>query len=126
MDMNSLTYKLRVLPHFKSSDVILEFPALKHLGVVMHPSLNTFSMGNLTINCNRESRRIYCMIVDSDKLDQIIVKQVRNKNNPSDVLLISLYFAEDLATIKRDFGEHFDKQFKQLVTEFAGVSEEPQ
>ena len=40
------------------------------------------------------------MFVDYDKVYQIIVKQARNKKNPSDVFLISFYFAEDLATIK--------------------------
>ena len=66
------------------------------------------------------------MIVDSDKMDQIIVKQARNKKTPSDdVFLISLYFAKDLATVKRDFGEQFNKQLKQLITEFADVTEDP-
>ena len=55
-----------LLSHFKSSDIILELPALKHLGVVIHPSLNTLNMGDFTINCNRDSRRISYMIVDSD------------------------------------------------------------
>ena len=81
---------------------------MKQLGVVIHTSLNFFSMGNFIINCNRESRRISCLIVDYDKFDQIIVKQDRNKKNPSDVFLISFYFAEDLATIISDFGEQFD------------------
>jgi len=39
--------QFRVLPHFKSSYNILGLPSLKQLGVVVHPSLNTFSMGNL-------------------------------------------------------------------------------
>jgi hypothetical protein len=66
------------------------------------------------------------MFVDSDKMDQIIVKQARNKKNPCDVFLISLHFAEDLATVKSDFGEQFDQQLKQLITEFADITEEPQ
>ena len=106
----------RVLPYFKSSDIIMRFPALKQLGVVIHPSLNYI----------RESRRIDCMIVDSDKLYQIIVKQARNKKNPSDIFLISLHFAEDVASVKNDFGEHFDQQLKQLITKLTVVTEEPQ
>ena len=66
------------------------------------------------------------MIIDFDKIDQIIVKQARNKKNPSVVFLISLHFAEDLASVKSDFGEHFDQQLKQLITEFADITEEPQ
>jgi hypothetical protein len=34
------------LPHFKSSVIILGLLALKQLGVVIHPSLNTFTMGD--------------------------------------------------------------------------------
>ena len=48
------------------------------------------------------------MIVDSDKMDQIIVKQARNKKNSSDAFLISLHFAEGLASVKSDFGDQFD------------------
>ena len=83
--------QFRVLPHFKSPDIILGLPALNQLNVVIHPSLHIFTMGDFTINCNRKSRRISFMIVDSDKMNQIIVKQARNKNNPSDVFLIYLF-----------------------------------
>ena len=87
----------RVLFNFKISDIILELPALKQLNVVIDPSLNAFTVGGFITNCNRESRRISCMIVDSDKMDQIIVKQAINKKNHSDFFLISLHFPEDLA-----------------------------
>jgi hypothetical protein len=121
-DFNDLQF--RVLPHYnKSPDIILGLPALKQLNVVIHPSLNTFTTGYFTINCNRELRRISCMIVDFDKMDQMIVKHARNKKNPSYVFLISLHFAEDLASVKSDFGEQFDQQLKQLITEFADVTE---
>ena len=66
------------------------------------------------------------MIVYSHKMDQIFVKQARNKKNLSDVFLISLHFAENLASVKSNFGDHFDQQLKQLITEFADVTEEPQ
>ena len=84
--------QFRVLPRFKSSDIILVLSYLKQLDVVIHPSFNTFTMGDFTMNCCCESPRISCMIIDSDKMDQIIVKQARNKKNPSDVFLISLHF----------------------------------
>jgi len=67
--------QFRVLPHFKSSDIILGLPASKLLNVVIHPSLNTLTIRDFTINCNLESRRISCMIVESNKMDQICVKQ---------------------------------------------------
>jgi len=67
------------------------------------------------------------MIVDFDKMVQIIVLQTRNKKNASGAFHISLHFAEDLEIVKRDFGEQFDKQLKQLIiTDFEDVTEEPQ
>jgi len=69
------------------------------------PSLNIFTMGDFTINCNRESRRISYMSIDSDKKDQIIVKHAKNRKNPSDVFLTSLHFAENLTSVKDDFGD---------------------
>ena len=65
-------------------------------------------------------------IEDSDKMNQIIAKHVRNKKKPSDVFLISLHFAEGLASVKYDFEEQFDQQLKHLIAEFADVTEEPQ
>ena len=61
--------------------------------------------GDYTIQCNRESRRISCFIVDTDKMKQIIYKHARNKKDPVDFFLISLHFAKELATIKSEFGE---------------------
>ena len=46
--------------------------------------------------------------------------------SPSDVFMISLQFKEDLDTIKSDFGEELDKQLKELISEFADVTEEPE
>ena len=77
--------QFRVLPHFKGSDIILGLTALKKLEVAIHPNLNSFTMGDYTIQCNRESRKISCLIVDTDKMNQIIVKQTRNKKDPVDV-----------------------------------------
>ncbi len=83
-------------------------------------------MGDFTLNSNRKSRRISCVIVHSNKMDQIIVKQAKNKKNPSEIFLISLQFAEDLVSVRSDFGEQLDQQLKQLITEFADVTEELQ
>ena len=43
-----------------------------------------------------------------------------------DVFLISLHVAEELAAVKSEFGGHFNRQLKLLITEFADVTEEPQ
>jgi len=100
MDMSSPICNLEF---FLTSKARILYWNYQQLNVVIHPSLNTFTMGNFNINCNRETRRISCMIVDFDKMDKIIVKQSRNKKDPSDVCLISLQLAEDLASVKSDF-----------------------
>jgi len=81
---------------------------------------------NSTLACHLEPRRISCLLVGTTKMDKILIKQSRNKKNPTDVFLISLQFKEDLETIKSDFGEQFDKQLKQLITDYVGVTEEPE
>jgi hypothetical protein len=58
-------------------------------------------------------------------MKQLIVKHARYKKDPEDVFLISLHFAEELATVKSDFGEQFEQQLKHLITELANVGEEP-
>jgi hypothetical protein len=56
-------------------------------------------------------------------MDQIIVKQARNKKNPSDFFLVSLHFAKDLASVKSAFGDQFDRQLKHIITKCADVTE---
>jgi hypothetical protein len=58
-------------------------------------------------------------------MNQIIVKQTRNKKDPVNVFLISLHFAKELATVKSHFVKLFDQQLKHLITEFADVTGEP-
>ncbi len=67
--------QFRVIPHFEGSYIILGLPALKKLNVVIHPNLNSFTLGDFTIQFDRESYRISCLIVDFDKMNQIIAKQ---------------------------------------------------
>jgi hypothetical protein len=97
--------QFRVLPHFKGSDIISGLPTLKKLEVAIHRNLNSFTMGDYTVQCNRESRRISCLIVDTDKINQIIAKQARNKKDLVDVFIISLHFAEEPSNVKINFGE---------------------
>ena len=80
-------------------------------------------MGDYTVQYNRESRNISCLIVDIDKMNQRIVKKARNKKDPVDVFLISLHSDEEFAIVKSDFGEQFDQQLKHLIAELADVTE---
>jgi hypothetical protein len=92
--------QFRVLPHLKGSDIILGLPALKKLEEAIHPNLNSFSMGDFIVQCNRESRRISCLIVDTDKMNQIIAKQTRNKKYQAVVILISLFLLKKSQLLK--------------------------
>ena len=83
-------------------------------------------MGDFTIQCNRESLRISCRLLDSDTTNQIIIKYARSNRNSTDVFLISLHFVEEPAAIKSDFGEQFNQQPKHNITEFADFNKEPQ
>ncbi len=56
------------------------------------------------------------MLVDSDKMNQISVKQDRSNNTICNVFLIFLHIAEDIVTIESDFREQFDQQLKNLIT----------
>ncbi len=41
--------QLKVLPHFKVSDIILGLPALKKLEVAIYPNLDSFTMGDYAV-----------------------------------------------------------------------------
>ena len=71
--------EFRVLPHYKGSEFIIGLPAMKLMNMVIQPSLNSFTFGMNTVNYKAEPRRFSCMIVDSDKTNQIIIMQSRNK-----------------------------------------------
>jgi hypothetical protein len=58
-------------------------------------------------------------------MDKMLIKQSRNKN-PSDNFLNSLQFNKYSYTIKSDFGEQFHKHLKELIIEFADITEEPE
>ena len=84
-------------------------------------------MGDFIVHCNSESRRRSCMIMDSDKINQIIVnKQARTEKNSCDFFLTSLFFAKEQATVTIDNGEQQNQQLEHLVTEFADMNEEDQ
>jgi len=125
MDMNSLTCSLESL-YLNSKDwnFIGSTSSGEVRGIYTSQS-KVFTMGDYIIQCNRKSGRISCLIVITDKMNQIIAKHARNKKDPVSVFLISLHLAEELATVKSDFEEQFDQQLKHLITEFADVTEEP-
>ena len=54
-------------------------------------------------------------------MQQILAKR-SNKRTKSDLFLVSLHFAEDLESIKMDFGSESDTQLKEFITEFANAA----
>ncbi len=64
------------------------------------------------------------MIVDSDKMSQIIVKQDQNTKSSSWVFLLSLHYVEELANAKSDFVEQLAQRLKYCFTKFAYVTKE--
>jgi hypothetical protein len=65
-------------------------------------------------------------LVDSSKIQEILAKSARNKRTESELFLVPLNFAEALESIKTNFGTELDTQLKELVTEFADVTQKPQ
>jgi hypothetical protein len=61
-------------------------------------------------------------------MHKILAKAARIKHTESELFLVSLHFAEELESIKIDFGPALDMQLiKELVNdEFADVTQEPQ
>jgi hypothetical protein len=55
-----------------------------------------------------------------------LAKVARNKHTESALFVVSLHFAEELESIKTDFGPELDTCLKELVTKFADVNQEPQ
>ena len=70
--------------------------------------------------------RASCLLVDSSQIQQILAKAVRNKHTESELFLVSLHFAEELESIKTNFGPELDIKLKELITEFDDVTQEPQ
>jgi len=115
-----------VLPHLKCVDFIFGLPTMKELNVSFQPSNNLVMIGYLTFTCDSQPRRVSCLLADSSKMHKILAKDVRSKHIESELLLVSLHFAEELECIKTDFGPELDTQLKELVIEFSDVTQEPQ
>ncbi len=92
----------------------------------IQPSNDLVLIGDMSFPCESQSRRVSCLLVNSHKMQKIVSKATYNKHTKSELLLVSLNFSEQLESIKTDFGPELDIQVKELVTEFADVTEEPQ
>ncbi len=82
--------------------------------------------GDIPFPCESQPRWASYLLVDSSKMHKILAKVVRNKRTQSELFLVSLHFAEEVESIKTDFGPELDTQLKELVTEFVDVTQEPQ
>jgi hypothetical protein len=58
-------------------------------------------------------------------MHKILVKAARSKHTKSELFHVSLHFAEELESIKTNFGPESDTQLKNSVTECADVTHQP-
>ena len=73
--------------------------------------------------CEAQPRKISCLLVDSSKIQKILIKAARNKHNEYELFLVSLHFNEELQSLKTDFGSKLDNKLKELITEFVDVTQ---
>ncbi len=76
--------------------------------------------------CESQPRRVSCLLVDAKKMQKNLAKAARSMRTESELFLVSLHFFEEFDSIKTGFASELDSQLKQLVTEFADVTQEPQ
>ena len=114
------------LPHLYCVDFIFGLPAMKEFNMSIQPSMNLVLIADIPFLCESQPRRISCLLVDSSKMHKILAKATRSKHTESELLLMPFHFAEELESIKADFGPELDTQLKELVTHFADVTQEQQ
>jgi hypothetical protein len=112
-----------VLHHLKCMDFIFGFPALKTLQMFLQPSNNLVMIADRPFPCEAQPRRISCLLVDSSEKQKILTKSARNKHHECELFLVSFHFNEELQLIKTDFGSELDTKLKELITEFADVTQ---
>jgi len=67
--------QFRVLPRFKSADVILGLSALRELNVAIQPSSKKLNVRNNAVTCHREPRRKCRLLADSCKMGEMRIKK---------------------------------------------------
>jgi len=92
----------------------------------IQPSNNLVMINDQLFPCESQPSRISCLLVDSSKMQKFLTKATRNKHNECELFQVSLHFAEELQTIKTDLSSELDTKLKELITEFADVTQEPQ
>jgi hypothetical protein len=122
-----LGLNLTMLPHLKCVDSIFGLPTLKELNLSIQSSEGMVLIDDIPFLCESQSRRVSCFLVESAKIiHKILAKAARSKHTESELFLVSFHFAEELGSIKIDFCPKSDVQLKELLTEFADVTQEPQ
>jgi len=59
-------------------------------------------------------------------MQKMLTEAFRNKRNECGLFLVPPHFFEELKTIITDFGSELYTKLKELITEFADVTHEPQ
>ena len=92
----------------------------------IQPSKDMVLIVDILFLCESQPRRVSCFLVDSSKMHKILAKAARSKQTKSELFLVSIHFVEELESIKTYFGPELETQFKELINEFADITQEPQ
>jgi hypothetical protein len=115
-----------VLPHLKYVGFIFDLSSMKELIMSIQPSKDLVLIGDISFSCESQPRLVLCLLVDLSEMQNFVAKAARNKHTESELFLVYIHFAKELESIKTEFGPILDIPLKDLLTQFADVTQEPQ
>ena len=92
--------------------------------MIIRPKAKTISLHGAEIPCTTEDRRVSCFLLDhGDKMEKVMNKASKSKKQTSDFFVVSLQLAEQIASVKTDFGSEYDDEIKSLIEEFEDITQ---
>ena len=92
--------------------------------MIIRPKAKTISLNGAEIPCTTEDRRVSCFLLDGDKMEKVMNKASKSKKQTSDFFVVSLQLAEQIASVKTDFGSEYDDKIKSLIEEFEDITQD--
>jgi hypothetical protein len=80
----------------------------------IQPSSNLVMIGDQPLPCEPQPRRVFCFLVYSPKMQNMLTKTIRNQRNEFKLFLVLLHSAEELQTFKIYFGSELDTKRKRV------------
>ena len=78
--------------------------------MIIRPTAKTISFNGAKIPCTTEDRRVSCFLLDGDKMEKVMNEASKSKKQTSDFFVVSLQLAEQIASVKTDFGFEYDDE----------------